>query len=132
MQKDVALITGGSRGIGFAIAQQLGSDGYDLAIVGRRAEEEVQEPIAILKEAGADVLYCRCDISDSSEREKMLADVKAHYGRLNVLVNNAGMAPRVRADILEADESSYEEVMKVNLQGPYFLTQAVANWMVAQ
>ena len=62
----------------------------------------------------------------------MLADVKAHYGRLNVLVNNAGMAPRVRADILEADESSYEEVMKVNLQGPYFLTQAVANWMVAQ
>jgi NAD(P)-dependent dehydrogenase (short-subunit alcohol dehydrogenase family) len=62
----------------------------------------------------------------------MLAEIKERFGRLDVLVNNAGVAPRIRADILEADEESFEWIMKINLQGPYFLTQAVANWMIQQ
>jgi 3-oxoacyl-[acyl-carrier protein] reductase len=78
------------------------------------------------------VLYCLADVSDAAARRRSLAEIKEHFGCLNVLVNNAGIAPRVRADILEASEASFEQVLRVNLQGPYFLTQAVANWMIEQ
>jgi len=71
-------------------------------------------------------------VTDGAARSKMLADIRARFGRLNVLVNNAGVAPLARADILEATEESYERVMRINLQGPYFLTQAVARWMIEQ
>ena len=130
--KNVALITGGSRGIGFGIARQLAMADMDLVICGRRTEEECQAHLDQLRKLGATVLYCVCDISDSESREKMLATVKNKFDRLNVLVNNAGVAPKVRADILEATEDSFEWVLKVNLQGPYFLTQSVANWMIEQ
>ena len=85
-----------------------------------------------LRALGADVLYCRADVTDATARAAMLAPIRERFGRLNVLVNNAGVAPKVRADILEATEESYEWVMRINLQGPYFLTQAVANWMIEQ
>ncbi len=85
-----------------------------------------------LRGLGADVLYCRADVTSAEARQSMLDAVRDRFGRLNVLVNNAGVAPRVRADILEATEESYEWVMRINLQGPYFLTQAVANWMIEQ
>jgi NAD(P)-dependent dehydrogenase (short-subunit alcohol dehydrogenase family) len=128
----VALITGGSRGIGLGIARCLAVEGYDLVICGVRAKERVQTTLAELGNLGVEVLYCRADVSNREDRARMLAEIEAHYGRLNVLVNNAGVAPKVRADILEASEESYERVMAINLKGPYFLTQAAARWMIAQ
>ena len=128
----VALITGGGRGIGLGIARALAKGGYALAIGGVRPEEQVQETLDGLRALGVDVLYCRGDVSDREARTGVLAAIRAHYGQLNVLVNNAGVAPSVRADILEASEESYERVMRINLQGPYFLTQAAARWMIEQ
>jgi NAD(P)-dependent dehydrogenase (short-subunit alcohol dehydrogenase family) len=128
----VALITGGGRGIGLGIARALAGEGYDLAIGGVRPEEQVQETLDGLRALGVDALYCRGDVSDAAARAEVLETIRAHYGQLNVLVNNAGVAPSVRADILEASEESYERVMRINLQGPYFMTQAVARWMIEQ
>ena len=95
-------------------------------------EEVVLPALSELRTLGAEVLYCRADVTDRDARAEALAAIQNRFGKLNVLVNNAGIAPRVRADILEASEESYDRVMEVNLKGPYFLTQAVANWMIAQ
>lgn len=130
--KRVALITGGSRGIGYGIAAELAKEGFDLAINGVRPEEAVQHVIRDLKTFGGDVIYCQADIASKEDRTSMLDHVKTHYGRLHVLVNNAGIAPKERKDILEASEESFSQLLATNLQGPYFLTQAVANWMIAQ
>jgi 3-oxoacyl-[acyl-carrier protein] reductase len=128
----IALVTGGGRGIGLGIARCLAAEGYDLAVVGVRAEERVRETLDTLRALGVDVLYCRADVSDRDARGRMLDAIRQRYGRLDVLVNNAGVAPTVRADILEATEESFERVMRINLQGPYFLTQSVARWMIRQ
>ena len=130
--RNVVLVTGGGRGIGLGISKCLASDGCDLVICGTRPEERVTEEMDELRALGASVIYCRADVADREARERLLSEIKAHFGRLNVLVNNAGVAPAVRADILEATEESYERVMRINLQGPYFLTQAVARWMIEQ
>jgi len=130
--KRVALITGGSRGIGFGIAEKLAASGFDLVINGVRAESEVEEILKKLKECGNDVMYCRGDTSSPGERENIIAKVKEHYGQLHVLVNNAGIPPKERKDILESTEESFDEVISVNLKGSYFLTQKVANWMIDQ
>lgn len=130
--KKVALVTGGGRGIGLGIARCLASESCDIAVCGVRPEEIVKGALDELRELGADVLYCRADVADVGARGRMLSAIRQHFGRLNVLVNNAGVAPTVRSDILEATEESFERVMQINLQGPYFLTQAVANWMIAQ
>lgn len=128
----VAFITGGSRGIGYGIALTLAKEGFDLAINGMRPEETVSEALANLKQQGVDVIYCQGDIASTEARQQMLSKIKSYYGRLNVLVNNAGVAPKERKDILEASEESFEHIIKTNLQGPYFLTQQVANWMIEQ
>jgi NAD(P)-dependent dehydrogenase (short-subunit alcohol dehydrogenase family) len=128
----VALVTGGGRGIGLGIARCLAAEEYDLAIGGVRAPEQVQDVLQELRALGVEVLYCRADVSDREARGHMLDAVRQHYGRLNVLVNNAGVAPLVRADILEASEDSFERVLRINLQGPYFFTQTVAKWMIEQ
>jgi len=128
----VALITGGTRGIGLGIARSLAAEGCALALCGRRAEGEVEEALTGLRALGADVLYRQADVADRADRAALLDAVRERFGRLNVLVNNAGVAPDVRADILKAGEDSFERVMRINLQGPYFLTQAVANWMIEQ
>ena len=130
--KRVALVTGGARGIGLGIAQRLAADGFDLALCGMREEAAVAAVVSGLRTAGADVLYVQADVGDAAARERLVQAVKRNYGRLHVLVNNAGVAPQVRADILEASEDSFERVLRTNLQGPYFLTQACANWMIAQ
>lgn len=130
--KRVALITGGTRGIGLGIARCLAAEGMNLTLCGRRSEKDVQNALQELRDMGADVLYCVCDVSKTDQRNAMLAATQKKFGRLDVLVNNAGMAPPERKDILEATEKCYEQVMRVNLQGPYFLTQATANWMVEQ
>lgn len=128
----VALVTGGSRGIGLGIARALASAGFDLAINGVRPEPEVAAALGSLRSSGREVIYCRGSVGIDRDRTEVLSHVRSHFGRLHVLVNNAGVAPRERMDILEATEESYDRVMRVNLQGPYFLTQAAARWMIAQ
>lgn len=130
--KEVALITGSSRGIGFGIARQLAAAGYNLVINGVRTREAVHEALRSLEQDGADVLYCMADVSRRGDRERMISEINAHFGRLDILVNNAGIAPKERKDILDASEESFSDLMQTNLQGPYFLTQAVANWMIRQ
>lgn len=130
--KKVALITGGSRGIGLGIAQSLAKAGFDLAINGVRDESAVSEVVQSLKQSGVDVIYCQGSIASGDDRKKMIRKVSDHFGRLHVLVNNAGIAPRERRDILEATEESFDEVITTNLKGNYFLTQLTANWMVEQ
>jgi 3-oxoacyl-[acyl-carrier protein] reductase len=130
--RKVALITGAGRGIGLGIARCLAADGCDLAVCDIHPATAVQGALDELRQTGAEVLYCLADVADAAARKRCLAEIKERFGRLNVLVNNAGIAPRVRADILEAGEESFEQVLRVNLQGPYFLTQAAANWMIEQ
>jgi 3-oxoacyl-[acyl-carrier protein] reductase len=130
--KQVALITGGSRGIGFGIAVQLAREGFDIAINGVRPYEAVTSAMNELKSYGNKVIYCPCDISVSADRERMLKEIESEFGRLHILVNNAGIAPKERKDILETTEESFTHLLATNLQGPYFLTQSVANRMIAQ
>lgn len=130
--KKVALVTGGSRGIGLGISNNLAEAGFDLAINGVRDEDQVQDKIGQLKESGADVIYCQGDIASEEDRLSIVSKVKEHFGKLNVLINNAGIAPPERNDILDATESSFDKVISTNLKGTYFLTQSVANWMVEQ
>ncbi len=130
--KKVALVTGGGRGIGFGICEKLAADGLNLVLSGRSDVSKVAGAVQALEKIGAEVLYCSGDVASAEDRAAMLGAIKDRFGRLDVLVNNAGVAPKVRADILEADEESFEWIMKINLQGPYFLTQAVANWMIEQ
>ncbi len=85
-----------------------------------------------LKDFGNDVIYCQGNIASSSDRKNILQQVKDHYGRLHVLVNNAGIAPKERKDILDATEESFDDVVSTNLKGTYFLTQKAANWMIEQ
>ena len=128
----VALVTGGRRGIGFGIARHLAADGFDVAICGTSAESDSAEAAAALAAEGGEALYVQADISNPDDRAALLAGVRERFGRLDCLVNNAGVAPRVRADILEAGEEEFERLMRINLQGPYFLSQAVGNWMAEQ
>lgn len=130
--KKTALITGGSRGIGLGIASHLAKNGFNIAINGVRDESAVGEVLQSLREMGAAVIYCQGSIASSADRNKIIQQVKNHFGRLNVLVNNAGIAPKERRDILETTEASYDEVLSTNLKGNYFLTQQIANWMIEQ
>jgi len=130
--KKIALITGGSRGIGFGIALQLAKAGYDLVINGVREADAVTDQLKELKSLGARVLYCRANISLADDRTRMLDEINSFYGRLDILINNAGIAPRERKDILEATPESFTELIDTNLKGPYFLTQSVARWMITQ
>lgn len=128
--KGVALVTGSRRGIGLGIARCLAAEGFDLVVNGTGGREEIRERIGELESLGARVLYCRADVSVAADRERMLGEIAAAFGRITLLVNNAGVAPSVRADILDATEESYDRVLAINLKGPYFLTQAVARSMV--
>jgi NAD(P)-dependent dehydrogenase (short-subunit alcohol dehydrogenase family) len=130
--KRTALITGGSRGIGKGIAIELAKEGIDLAINGVRPEQQVNDVLDELRAFGVRVIYCQGDVSKNSDRVSILEKVKKEFEQLNFLVNNAGIAPKERKDILEASEDSFENVMKTNLQGPYFLSQAVANTLVEE
>jgi len=128
----VALITGGSRGIGLGIALQLARAGFDIAINGIRSPEEVNDILFEIRSHGSEVIYCQGNIGISNDRKEILQQVKDHFQKLHILVNNAGMAPRERKDLLTATEESFDEVISTNLKGPYFLTQDAANWMIAQ
>ncbi|MCU0913425.1 MAG: 3-ketoacyl-ACP reductase [Planctomycetes bacterium] len=135
----VAIVTGGSRGIGRGIALELARLGYDLLIAHFDFNEQGQpddgNARATQKEAGGLGAQCealRVDISKAEDRRKLVELAKSRFGRCNMLVNNAGVAPTVRRDLLEATEESFDRVLTINLKGPYFLTQMVANWMIEQ
>jgi NAD(P)-dependent dehydrogenase (short-subunit alcohol dehydrogenase family) len=130
-QARVALVTGGTRGIGFGIATSLAHSGFTLAITGRRPEAEVQDALEELR-ALTPTMYVAADVASAADRARLLQTIESSLGRLDVLVNNAGIAPAVRADILDAGEESFDHLIATNLKGPYFLTQAVANWMIRQ
>ena len=129
--RKVALVTGGARGIGSGIARRLAQDGFAVTISGRRPAEDAEPELEVIREF-SEAIYVQSDVADGAARARLLLAIEERFGRLDVLVNNAGIAPRVRADILEAREEHFDEVMAVNLKGPYFLTQAAAAWMIRQ
>ncbi|HZP06905.1 MAG TPA: 3-ketoacyl-ACP reductase [Terracidiphilus sp.] len=131
-ENKVALVTGGARGIGFGIAQALADAGFTLAICGKRTAEQAQPALDTLRARSAESIYVQADVARGADRAELLLTVEEQFGRLDVLVNNAGIAPRVRADILDAREESFDELIATNLKGPYFLTQSVAAWMIRQ
>ena len=126
----IAFITGGTRGIGFGIALALGKAGFDLAVNGIRNEVDVTNSLEELRNLGVNVAYFQGNVAVREDRQAMLDKILSHFGSVNVLVNNAGIAPRERADILHAKEEIWDEVMEINLKGPYFLTQLFANYFV--
>ena len=134
ISRRVALVTGASRGIGRAIAIELASIGYAVMINYATNQAAAEETRALAETAGDDthIRICGADVSFSSDREKLLATTKTEFGRLDLLVNNAGISAARRVDILEADEEDFDHLIQVNLKGPYFLTQAAASWMIEQ
>jgi NAD(P)-dependent dehydrogenase (short-subunit alcohol dehydrogenase family) len=126
----LAFITGGTRGIGFGVALALGKAGFDLALNGMRNEGEVADALEEVRKLGVNVAYFQGNIAVREDRQAMLDKILSHFGAVNVLVNNAGIAPRERADILHAKEEIWDEVMEINLKGPYFLTQLFASYFV--
>lgn len=130
--KKTAIVTGGSRGIGFAIAHQLGLDGYNVVIMATSPEDKNKENMGRLKADGIEYTYVQGNLGDSADRELLVKTAVEQYGAIHVLVNNAGVAPNVRADLLEMSEESFDRVIGINTKGNMFLTQAVANQMLKQ
>lgn len=133
LQKQVAIVTGGSRGIGRGIALALARDaGCDVVVnyaSNASAADEVKQEI---ESKGAKALTVKADISSADDRSRLVDETVKTFGRIDLLVNNAGVAPSVRADVLEAGEESFDRLISINLKGPYFLTQLVANRMAVQ
>jgi len=137
--RPLAIVTGASRGIGKAIAGELASLDCDLVIshFDVTAEDGPDESFARrtrkeIEDLGARCEILRADVSSAEDRLKLVNLTRDKFGKVDLLVNNAGVAPSKRVDILQADEKSFDRVMAINLKGPYFLTQMVANWMIEQ
>lgn len=126
----VALVTGSSRGIGRGIALALAQNGWRIVVNYRSNSVAAEQTAADVRAAGGDAFLVQADTGDLADLERLVDATLAHYGRIDMLVNNAGVAPRLRADILETSVASYDEVMAINLRGPFFLTQRVANEMI--
>lgn len=132
MSRPVVLVTGASRGLGRGVALSLAKEGYDVAIHYASNRAAADEAAKLCLEAAPDKTQrffpVSAQLASAPERSAMIDAVLAEFGRIDGLVNNAGIAPKVRADITEATEESFDEVIAVNLRGPYFLSQLVANW----
>ncbi len=126
----VALVTGAGRGIGRGIALALAEEGWRVVVNFREDRQAASETLALVQRAGGHGITLQADVADAAGRERLVAGVLEAFGRIDLLVNNAGMAPRRRRDLLETSEASYDEVMAVNLKGPFFLTQNVALAMI--
>jgi len=129
MTDKTALITGSSRGIGRGIALGLAEQGWKVAVNYRSDEEAALAALAEVRAAGGEGMVIQADISLSADRQRMVEAVYADFTRLDLLVNNAGIAPIERVDLLELTEESYDRLMAVNLKGPFFLSQLVARRM---
>jgi NAD(P)-dependent dehydrogenase (short-subunit alcohol dehydrogenase family) len=130
--RPVAIVTGAGRGIGRGIAVELGRLGFTVMVNYAGNKEAADECLRLVNDAGGDGSTIRADVSVPEDRAFLLQKTLDNYGRVDVLVNNAGVAPTVRADILEAGEESFDRLININLKGPYFLTQAVARQMISQ
>ncbi len=138
-ERTVAIVTGASRGIGRGIAIELAKLGYDIVIShfdfdaeGKPDETKGLATQKDIKALGGQCEVLRSDVSNAGDRKKLVELAKSRFGRCDMLCNNAGVAPSKRLDLLEATEASFDRVMGINLKGPYFLTQMVANWMIEQ
>lgn len=130
--KKVVMITGGIRGIGFGIAKRMAEDGYDVAIMDTNNPEQYPENVNLLKKINPRCLIFQGSITNREERELFVKKVVDTFGHIDVLVNNAGVAPKVRQDILKMTEESFDYVVGTNLKGTMFMTQLVANQMITQ
>jgi len=128
----ISLVTGAGRGIGRGIAVELAKLGHAVVINYAGNAAAAQECLELVREAGGDGLTLQADVSSAADRERLVTETLRAYGRIDLLVNNAGVAPNVRADLLEAGEESFDRLININLKGPYFLTQRVARQMVEQ
>ncbi len=130
--KKTAIVTGGSRGIGYAIATRLGLDGCNVVILATGEQSRYQEALDKLTEQGISWLYVQGSVDSAESREKLVKETVEHFGRIDILVNNAGVAPKERKDLLEMTEESFERVVNINTKGTMFLTQLVAKQMIRQ
>ncbi len=128
--KKIAIITGSGRGIGRGIAIQLARVGWNIVINDVGNPEPPQETLELVRAEGSDGIIVLADVTSSVERERLVEETLNSFGRIDLLVNNAGIGPRQRLDILETSEQSMNEVLAVNLIGPFFLTQLVARKMI--
>ncbi|TVR41392.1 MAG: 3-ketoacyl-ACP reductase [Planctomycetota bacterium] len=127
-----ALVTGSSRGIGRGIAISLGREGWQVVVNYAGNREAAEDTCEAVRQAGGQALAVQGDVAKAEDRAHLLAETITWAGAIDLLVNNAGIAPSVRADILDAGEESFDRLITVNLKGPYFLTQAVAKQMMSQ
>ncbi len=127
-----AIITGGSRGIGYAIAHQLGKDGCNVVILATQPAEKYKEALSILEAESIPYLYIKGSIDNKDDRERLLKETIETFGRVDILVNNAGVAPIERKDLLEMTEESFDRVIGINTKGTMFVSQIVANQMIKQ
>ena len=130
--KKTAIVTGGSRGIGLAIAGQLCADGFAVVVLDVSGPESCQSSFSQIRQRGGEIHYVQGSITDAADRQRCLDAALALYGRADVLVNNAGVAPRVRADLLEMTEESFDFVLGVNTKGTMFMSQCAARQMAGQ
>jgi len=128
-----ALVTGASRGIGRGIAIELGRAGCRVAINYAGNAVAALEALALVRKAGGDGFTVQADIASAADRERLVTEaIEGLGGRIDLLVNNAGVAPTVRADLLDAGEESFDRLYAINLKAPFFLTQRVAKQMISQ
>lgn len=127
-----AIVTGASRGIGRGVAIALGQEGFNVVINYNSNAAAADEAVQLVKQAGGDALAVQADIANVDDHARLLDAAIARFGRIDLLVNNAGVAPRVRADLLETGRESYDRLMDTNLRGPFFLTQRIARQMIDQ
>jgi 3-oxoacyl-[acyl-carrier protein] reductase len=130
MKNRVALVTGASRGIGRGIALALAERSWTVVVNYHSHAEAAAETVQLVEDAGGRGIAVQADVTDAADRERLVAGTLERFKRIDLLVNNAGIAPRQRVDILETSEASYDEVMAVNLKGPFFLTQRVTKAMI--
>ena len=128
--RKIAAVTGSRRGIGYEIARQLGLAGYHVVMSGVSSPEDTKEIVEKLVQEGISAEYVPCNIADSKQREAFVRYIRENHKRLDVHVNNAGVAPKVRMELLQTTEESFSYVLDTNLKGTFFMTQAVANYMV--
>ena len=129
-KRKTAVITGAARGIGYGIALRLAREGYDIAILDVLAENEVDRNITRLRKQKTSLLYYQGDLACKKDRKEFCQQIIDEFGSIDVLVNNAGIAPRERKDLLEMTEKSFDRVLGINLKGTFFLTQRVARLMI--
>jgi 3-oxoacyl-[acyl-carrier protein] reductase len=130
--KPVSLVTGAGRGIGRGVALELAKLGHAVIINYAGNSSAADDCLRLVREAGGDGITIRADISSPLDRAMLVQSALSNYGHIDLLVNNAGVAPQVRADLLEASEESFDRLIEINLKGPYFLTQLVAKQMIEQ